>query len=489
MPKVSPLPSDIRFTTRQSKPFLSLAIAFGSGILMGLAPAPLNLYPLAWVALAPLWVLLFGRERARSQEPAENQDWRTGGQRYRGNSIQSFSSTPHTPHPTPSLEIQPSTLNPQNLKLNPQPSPSPFVFALLWGIGYHGLALSWILGLHPLTWMGIPWMGSVAIALFCWVFITFWGAGLVISWAWVMGKLEAKGKRQRAEGRRQDGDGREGEDAETRGRGDGENSIQNSKFNIQNSHPLTRILLGTALWCSLEALWGLGSLAWTSLSYTQSPGNLLILHLGQLSGPFGVTAAIVAVNGLIAEAFIQWQGGKRQEAEGRGQKRDKGTRRQGDAENSIQHSTFNIQHSTFPYTPHPTPHTLLLTAAILLITTHLAGFELYNRSLAPSDGAALRVGIIQGNVPTRIKLYSEGVRQAEKGYTQGYEMLAEQGVEAVLTPEGALPYLWNQPNSRNSLFYQAVLRTAGGCLVRDIYGADGWHCSQFANPDRRWTGV
>jgi len=34
--------------------------------------------------------------------------------------------------------------------------------------------------------------------------------------------------------------------------------------------------------------------------YTQSPHNLAILHLGQLSGPSAVTAAVVAVNGLIA---------------------------------------------------------------------------------------------------------------------------------------------------------------------------------------------
>ena len=67
---------------------------------------------------------------------------------------------------------------------------------------------------------------------------------------------------------------------------------------------LVRLLLGVTLWCGLESLWSAGPLWWSSLSYTQSPHNLPILHLGQLSGASAVTAAIVAVNGLFAEAWI-----------------------------------------------------------------------------------------------------------------------------------------------------------------------------------------
>jgi len=35
-----------------------LAIAFISGILMGLTTAPVSAWPLAWVAIAPLWIQL-----------------------------------------------------------------------------------------------------------------------------------------------------------------------------------------------------------------------------------------------------------------------------------------------------------------------------------------------------------------------------------------------------------------------------------------------
>src|SRR3712207_8827736 len=56
-------------------------------------------------------------------------------------------------------------------------------YGLVWGIGYHGLALFWITGVHPMTWMGVPWLASLAIAIFCWSFITLWGAVLVAIWA------------------------------------------------------------------------------------------------------------------------------------------------------------------------------------------------------------------------------------------------------------------------------------------------------------------
>ena len=107
------------YTLRNDRPsrptqLLSVAIAFGSGILMGLAPAPLNLFPLAWIALAPLWVLLFTSIEAKTQ-------------REKNESKRPFFLFPFS-----------------------------FFLSFSWGLGYHGLALSWITGLHPLTWLGVP---------------------------------------------------------------------------------------------------------------------------------------------------------------------------------------------------------------------------------------------------------------------------------------------------------------------------------------------
>ncbi|NET39527.1 MAG: apolipoprotein N-acyltransferase [Cyanothece sp. SIO1E1] len=321
---------------------LRFCLALLGGILMGLTPAPFNIWPLAWVALVPLWVMAVEAKGKRQTFPC---------------SILNFE----------------------------------FLIGLLWGIGYHGLALAWITHLHPLTWMGIPWFGSVAIALSAWVIITLWGAVLVALWAWGMSVWEGKIKAARIRPQK--------------------SGFPRHIFHIPFICDLIRVLIGTALWCGLEALWSLGPLYWTSLSYTQSPHNLVILHLGQLSGPFAVTAAIVAVNGCLATAWI--------------------TRK--------------------------TTLTPLWSALILFTISHLIGFSLYNRPLMQPPETALRIGMIQGNVPTRVKLTPEGTRRALEGYTEGYRTLTNQGVDAVLTPEGALPILWREPMRSQLSLYQAIL--------------------------------
>ncbi|MBD1936037.1 apolipoprotein N-acyltransferase [Microcoleus sp. FACHB-68] len=299
-----------------------------SGILMGLTPAPVGAWFLGWVALAPLWLLVV-QESKQLKEKKEK-------------------------------KFLPLT-------------------ALLWGIGYHGVALFWITGVHPMTWMGVPWLASLAIAFFCWVFITLWGAALVAIWAtcffWI-----------------------------------------NRKFKVST---LVRVLTGTALWCILETIWSAGSLWWSSLSYTQSPNNLAILHLAQLAGPSAVTAALVAVNGLIAEAWIK-------------------------AKN---HPVKGIKANILVY----------LLPVSLCLFLHLLGFSLYSRPLAQPPADALKVGIIQGNIPNTIKLYQEGWLRAIEGYTTGYRMLADQGVDAILTPETALPVKWLESNGIRDELYQAIL--------------------------------
>ncbi|MEG4963235.1 MULTISPECIES: apolipoprotein N-acyltransferase [unclassified Microcoleus] len=340
---------------------------------MGLTTAPVNAWLLAWVALVPLWILVVSYQKPKIQEQKQK------------------------------FLFLPSFLNIHPLHLVQCSLPN-FLLPLLWGIGYHGLALSWIMGIHPMTWLGVPWWPSLAIALFCWAFITLWGAALVAVWAWlfvILNSLSLSGK----------------------------NSIL-----ILNSPPLqggagggkaqlsalTRVLIGTALWCALESIWSTGSLWWTSLSYTQSPHNLAILHLGQLSGPSAVTAAIVAVNGLIAEAWIE-----------RKRKKEEGKRK-----------------NWIPY---------ILPASLCLVL-HIAGWSLYNRPLNQEAATALKIGIIQGNIPNEIKFDSGGWRRALEGYTTGYKQLADRKVDAVLIPETALPFIWTNEYQRSTLsFYQAIL--------------------------------
>jgi apolipoprotein N-acyltransferase len=329
-------------------PKSKIVLSFASGILMGLTVAPFSAWPLAWIALVPLWIVVCDRN----------------------------------PNQTLKFKI-----------LN----------ALAWGIGYHGLALSWILGLHPLTWLGIPWVGSIAIALAALILFTLWGAALVVTWAIACTAIFP--------------------------------SIQNPKSSsvaarsaIQNS--LLQILIGTALWCALESLWSAGPLWWTSLAFTQSPHNLAILHLSQLAGPNTVTAAILAVNGLLAQTWSD---------------------RQKPTDSPPPPSASSVP---LRFIFHPA---YLATAAALLIALHLIGFGLYNQPLNPQPNTALKIGIIQGNIPNKIKFDPQGMRRALTAYTNGYQILAQQGVQAVLTPEGALSSLWTDPPSTNNPFYQTIL--------------------------------
>ena len=286
-------------------PVTCYTVSFISGMLMGATVAPIGAWFLAWVALVPLWILII-----------------------------KYTS-----------------------KTDP-PAPRPLLLALLWGIGYHGVALSWITGIHPMDWLGVPWLPSLTITLLCWAFISLWGGILVSIWAALMVRLD-------------------------------------------QGNPLLRVLIGTAIWCGLESLWSASPLWWSALAYTQSPQNLVILHLGQLSGPNTVTAVIVAFNGLIAE--------------------------------------FLTQPTSKTSAPGRFVNSYLILAITLLITSHFIGFILYSNPLNPIPSTALKIGIIQGNIPNKIKVLPEGLRQAITGYTQGYLSLTNQDVQAVLIPEAAIP--------------------------------------------------
>ncbi|MGB3650577.1 MAG: apolipoprotein N-acyltransferase [Rivularia sp. (in: cyanobacteria)] len=298
-----------KLITRNSKPIIALI----SGIAMGLTVAPVGAWFLAWFAMIPLWLIVVNPK-----------------------------------HKTKSI----------------------YLSSFAWAMGYHGTALYWITGLHPLTWLGVPWLGSIAIALFAWFFISFWGGILVMLWAKLM-----------------------------------------SIFSTQNS--FIRVLIGTAFWCALERIWSAGPLWWSSLSYTQSPHNLVILHLGQISGPTAVTAVIVAVNGLLAFAL---------------------NARFYSQNSREKYNTSELERKDSNF------QRLGIIAAILFISAHLIGFGLYSRPLSQPSSAALKVGIVQGNIPNRIKFKDKGNQRLIENYTQGYLNLVSQGVQAVLTPEGALPF-------------------------------------------------
>lgn len=323
MQPVQPKPAS--FQTRL-RALLPLGGLFIGGVTMGLAPV--NAWPLAWIAMVPLWSVVL---------------WSDG-------------------------------LSKKSLR-------GLLTSTGIWGLGYHGTALSWIVWwVQPVLAMGVPVVGGVALALFAWLFITLWGAAIGMTWVTLLWSLN---RWRTIEGWR-------------------------------------LILVGTALWCAVEWVWSKGPLYWTSLSYTQSPQNLWVLQWGQLAGPITVTAAIVAVNGLLAAGFKAWKedlrvGGRR-----------------------------------------------LVTgpaswAVMLFLSIHLVGMGLYARPLIDNPSQSLAVGLIQGNIPTLEKVTGSGIQQSRQVYLDGYEQLVADGADLVITPEGAIPQIWNPFVRSRNIMLRAVI--------------------------------
>jgi apolipoprotein N-acyltransferase len=341
-------------------------IAAGSGLLAGLAVEPIGAWYLAWIALVPLWMMVVRERRS----------------------------------------ILPS---------------------LLWGMGFHGVALFWITGIHPMTWMGVPWLTSFSIATVAILFFALWGATVVTLWGAIFGWI------------------------------------------CQRFHPpaLVRVVVGTAIWCCLEYLWSQTDLWWSTLALTQTPNNLPILHLGQLSGGMTVTAILLAVNGLISEAIIAshlkpHSGTKTSKMALKDPHPSPLPRRERGQETSLYASApllpfwqKGLGDEGFPRSTKINQKTLAIAAATLFFTGHLGGYILSQAPLDAKPADALKIGIIQGNIPNEIKLYANGKQKAIEGYTTGYLDLAAAGVDGILTPEGALPYM--PAEIKKSSLYQAVL--------------------------------
>ena len=305
--------------------------------------------------------------------------------------------------------------------------------AVLWGLTYHATALSWSKGIHPVTWLGLTWLQSfLGLVVFWWSFVSVYAMAIAAVWVILLVKLNWLAQKKRAP-------------AQKTARGKGLSIV---------SH----ILIGTAGWCAIEWVWSQGPLYWSSLSYTQSPGNLWILHLGQISGPAAVTAAIVAVNGLLAEAWLH-----------RADSRVGGFLR-GAA-------------PTFFY-----------SAIALFLGLHLIGWGLYAQPLTDRPNAAVKIGLIQGNIPTNRKLTSQGVQEARQVYLDGYESLAEAGAEIVVTPEGAIPQRWNAFLQSKDLLQRAVIRRGVplvlGTFVREDIDDNTTPITQsLITPYSRWQSV
>lgn len=334
----------VRYPTNPAIAAAISAVSSGAigGLVTALALPPQSLWPLAWVGLVPLWLAIID-DRPRDWQGRQTTIWPT---------------------------LRPALFT-----------------ALAWGLAYYGWALRWLTGLHPLTWLGLPWSISLVVTGLCWGIVVLWGSLQGLLW---MGMMLQVSERIRS--------------------------------------PLLRIAWGALLWCGLDWLWSLSPLYWPPLPLTQSPGNSVILHLAQLSGPNLITIAIVAVNGGWAWA---WQ-----------------SRRAG-----CQTGWRSGWRSG------------LMFGFALFFGLHLIGAGLWLRPLADRPDQALTFGIIQGNIPTREKLTPEGIALGRDRYSQAYRQLAAQGIDGVLLPEGALPYIWTDLARQESSLFAAIVEARVPALV------------------------
>jgi len=337
-----------------------LIIIIISGLFMGFANTPMEFWYLAWFTLAPLWVVLI--LPIYEQEKLE------------------FTLLRKRRKDAKNLLEKVYLIFNQNL-----------LFSLLWGCSFYGFSLFWLTGIHPLTWMGIPWLSSLFITLFCFIFVTLWGTTFVIIWSWILVNL---------------------------------NKLKISKNSQQKSllfESIKRIIIGVTIWCLLEVIESHTPLWWISLGLTQSPSNLIILQLGKLSGLTTITASIVAVNGLIAESFIHFYLKRKQLLD------------------------FKKYH-----------YILSLSGISLILIFHSIGFYFYNIPSQNYDQKSIKIGLIQGNIPPQLKSFSTGILQAIEGYTTGYQILANQGAELILTPETALPFFWKDVMFYSTLYNEVL---------------------------------
>ncbi|HAN45406.1 MAG TPA: apolipoprotein N-acyltransferase, partial [Cyanobacteria bacterium UBA8156] len=268
---------------------------------------------------------------------------------------------------------------------------------LLWGLGYHGTALFWLTGLHPMMWLGLSWPASLAIALGAWLVVTLWGAALTTLWGWFLARI-----------------------------------------------PRDRLAIGIALFGSLEVLWGYGPLYWTALSLTQSPGNLWALQWGRLSGPQTLTTVLLLVGGCLYH---------------------------------------------LPTWPRSQRWYRLGAMGVLLLGLIGYGAGAANPAhSARSDGLPLQVGLIQPNIPNPIKFREAGLTAALDRHVQGYQTLSQQGVDFVLTTEGAFPFAYPRPSVWREPLDRAIA-TLGTPIWLGSFGetAQGLTNSLFLRQGRQTT--
>ncbi len=377
--------------SKTSQHWRNSLVVFVSGIAMGTTTAPWEWWSLGWVAIMPLWWIVH-RLGQVDFPSTHSPDTLTISDVVSLDSPVDVSLDMATSVAVSHPSVDRATYSPRCINQpREQRVLSAWGMGLLWGIGYHGTTLFWITGIHPMTWLGVSWTNSLIIAAVVWLIITLWGAIMSSTWTALMAGLG------------------------------------------RNLSVGSRIILGCGLLCSLETLWSWGPLYWSSIAYTQSPHNLLLLQITQLSGQQTMTAALVAVNALLAEGFASgWV-----------------------YMSSGLHDGLHKQRNQALVNGRRCLWTVI---GLLVIMGAYGLWAMQPERMTTANLRPLTVGIIQGNIPNTIKLKPQGWNVAVDNYAHAYETLATQGVDMILTPETALPFLYPERREIRDPFDAAVRR-------------------------------
>ena len=140
-----------------------LPLVLPAGLLAGLSLAPLSCPPLLWLALVPLWRL-------------------AGSPRHGGNG---------PPHSGPG-SVTGAVLPPPRRAPGGGLSPGSLLSAG-WGLLAVLCGHRWLLGLHPLDWVGVPAPLSLPLTVVIWLVCGCCGAGAVTLWLWLARRLPGQG--------------------------------------------------------------------------------------------------------------------------------------------------------------------------------------------------------------------------------------------------------------------------------------------------------
>lgn len=136
--------------------------------------------------------------------------------------------------------------------------------AALWGAAAVLMSHRWLLGLHPLDWVGVPLLLSLPLCLLLLLGCGLLGALLVAGWRWLVQRL--------------------------------------------GPERWATALLAAVLWGLAEVLLAKGPLFWIGLGAVALPGDRALAGLAQLMGAGGLAALQLLLGWGLWRLLVQWRG-------------------------------------------------------------------------------------------------------------------------------------------------------------------------------------